>query len=112
MDNDPTAMRIHWCLRILAVAGLAISLYLLILKLTGRISYVVGCGEGSGCANVLGSRWSQFFHVPVTAFAAAMYATLLVATWRREERTGTRSSDTERPPPPKDVIERGSDDGR
>lgn len=75
-------MRSTWFLRILALAGLSISVYLLALKLTGRISYLVGCGEGSGCANVLGSRWSQFFYVPVTAFASAMYVVLLVSTWK------------------------------
>lgn len=75
-------MRSPWLLRILALAGLSISVYLLVLKLTGQISYLVGCGEGSGCANVLGSRWSQFFYIPVTAFAAAMYATLLAVTWK------------------------------
>lgn len=69
-------------LRVLALAGLFISSYLLVLKLTGRISYLVGCGEGSGCANVLGSRWSQFFYLPVTAFSAGMYALLFLATWR------------------------------
>lgn len=75
-------MKTTWILRALAVAGLVISLYLLTLKLTGKISYLVGCGEGSGCANVLGSRWSQFFYIPVSAFAAAMYAALLLATWK------------------------------
>ena len=75
-------MKTTWALRILAFAGLAISVYLLTLKLTGKITYLVGCGEGSGCANVLGSRWSQFFYIPVSAFAAVMYAALLVATWK------------------------------
>ena len=75
-------MRSIWFLRTLALAGLTISVYLLALKLTGRISYLVGCGEGSGCANVLGSRWSQFFHIPVTGLSAAMYAALLAATWK------------------------------
>jgi len=75
-------MRSTWFLRTLAIAGLTISVYLLTLKLTGRISYLVGCGEGSGCANVLGSRWSQFFYIPVTALSAAMYAGLLAATWK------------------------------
>lgn len=75
-------MKNPWLLRLLAFAGLAISLYLLTLKLTGRITYLVGCGEGSGCDNVLGSRWSQFFYVPVTALAATLYAILLAATFK------------------------------
>ena len=36
-------------LRILAAGGFLISLYLLTLKLTGKIDYLVGCGAGSGC---------------------------------------------------------------
>ncbi|NNM29953.1 MAG: vitamin K epoxide reductase family protein, partial [Akkermansiaceae bacterium] len=75
-------MKSPWLLRILALAGLVLSAYLLTLKLTGRISYLAGCGEGSGCENVLGSRWSQFFYVPVTAFSGMMYALLLATTWR------------------------------
>ena len=75
-------MKIRPLLRIFALAGLAISAYLLVLRLTGQISYLAGCGEGSGCANVLGSRWSQFFHVPITAFSSGMYLVLLVATWK------------------------------
>ena len=75
-------MKSPWLLRLLALAGLAISLYLFVLKLTGRIDYLVGCGAGSGCDNVLGSRWSQWFHLPVTGLAAGMYAALLLATWR------------------------------
>lgn len=75
-------MRSPWILRLLALLGLLLSGYLLGLKLTGRISYLVGCGAGSGCENVLGSRWSQFYYIPVTAFAVGMYALLLVATWK------------------------------
>jgi uncharacterized membrane protein len=75
-------MKSPWLLRLLALAGLAISVYLLTLKLTGRIDGLAGCGAGSGCDNVLGSRWSQFFHIPVTGLAAGMYAGLLLATWR------------------------------
>lgn len=75
-------MKIRLILRILAFLGLAISGYLLYLKLTDQITYLVGCGEGSGCANVLGSRWSQIFLVPVTAMAAVMYLVLLISTWK------------------------------
>ncbi|MDE0826345.1 MAG: vitamin K epoxide reductase family protein [Akkermansiaceae bacterium] len=75
-------MKIRLILRILAVLGLAISGYLLYLKLTDQITYLVGCGEGSGCAEVLGSRWSQVFLVPVTAMAMGMYLVLLISTWK------------------------------
>ena len=65
-------------LRVLALAGLAISVFLLWQKATGRISSIAGCGAGSDCANVLGSRWSQFFLIPVSAFSAALYLALVV----------------------------------
>jgi len=75
-------MKIRLLLRLFAFVGLAISAYLLFLKLTGRISYLVGCGAGSGCANVLGSRWSPFFYVTVTALSTGMYLALLASTWK------------------------------
>jgi uncharacterized membrane protein/protein-disulfide isomerase len=69
-------------LRLLALAGLGLSSWLLILKATGSISYLVGCGADSGCANVLGSRWSQWFLVPVSALSLVLYGGLLALTFR------------------------------
>ena len=69
-------------LRISALAGLLLSGWLLFQKATGSITYLVGCGAGSGCANVLGSRWSQWFLVPVTALSLLMYAALLFLTFK------------------------------
>ncbi|MGJ8695695.1 MAG: vitamin K epoxide reductase family protein [Verrucomicrobiaceae bacterium] len=72
--------------RIFALIGLAISAYLLILKLNGTISSIKGCGDGAGCANVLGSRWSQWFGLPVSAFSSLLYAGLLALTFRPKPR--------------------------
>ena len=69
-------------LRIASLAGLLVSGWLLLQKLTGNISYLVGCGAGSGCANVLGSRWSQWFYLPVTALSLLLYGALLALTFR------------------------------
>jgi uncharacterized membrane protein len=69
-------------LRTASLAGLLLSGWLLFQKLTGKITYLVGCGSGSGCENVLGSRWSQWLHVPVTALSLALYVTLLALTFR------------------------------
>ncbi|MEM1084961.1 MAG: vitamin K epoxide reductase family protein [Verrucomicrobiota bacterium] len=69
-------------LRMLAVAGFAISAWLLIQKLNGSINSLAGCGEGSGCSNVLGSRWSQIFHLPVSAISVVLYAGLLGLSFR------------------------------
>ncbi|GHC57847.1 vitamin K epoxide reductase family protein [Roseibacillus persicicus] len=68
--------------RILAGIGALLSLYLLTMKLNGQISSISGCGSGGGCANVLGSRWSQFFGIPVSAFSSALYLTILGLTFR------------------------------
>lgn len=68
--------------RLLSIAGILLSGWLLYQKAAGSITYLVGCGAGSGCANVLGSRWSQWLLIPVTAPALALYATLLFLTFR------------------------------
>ena len=69
-------------LRLSSLCGLLLSGWLLFQKATGSITYLVGCGAGSGCANVLGSRWSQWFLVPVTALSLLLYASLLWLTFR------------------------------
>ena len=52
------------------IAG-AVSIYLLWLSLTARAP--AGCGPSSGCEEVLTSRWSRWFGVPVSGFAVATY---------------------------------------
>lgn len=74
-------------LRLFAFIGLVLSGYLLVLKLTGAISSVVGCGAGSGCENVLGSKWSQFFGIPVSAFSLLIYGGLIWASFSRDRRS-------------------------
>jgi len=66
--------------RILALFGFGISAYLFSMKLSGKISSVVGCGGEGGCANVLGSEWSQWFGIPVSALSAAFYLAILALT--------------------------------
>ncbi len=39
-------------------------------------SGVYGCGEGSACDDVLGSRWSLWLNLPVTIFALPFYLVL------------------------------------
>ncbi|CAN5247475.1 vitamin K epoxide reductase family protein [soil metagenome] len=69
-------------MRLLALAGLGLSSYLLFFSLNGTITSVAGCGEGGDCANVLGSRWSQIFGLPVSGLAAGLYLVLLGLTFR------------------------------
>jgi uncharacterized membrane protein len=66
--------------RILALLGFGISAYLFSMKLSGEISSVVGCGGEGGCSDVLGSEWSQWFGIPVSAVSAAFYLVILTLT--------------------------------
>lgn len=68
--------------RILAVLGLLVSVWLTWLKLSGQISSIAGCGAGSGCSNVLGSRWSEWFLMPVSLLSSLLYLGLLGLTFR------------------------------
>jgi len=69
-------------LRLLALAGIVLSVWLLVLKASGSITYLVGCGAESGCANVLGSRWSQWFLIPVSGLSLLLYGGVLALTFR------------------------------
>ena len=61
----------------LALGGLAINLLLLIRHLSG--GGLAGCGGGSGCEELLGSRWSQVLGLPVTGFGCGVYVALMVS---------------------------------
>lgn len=69
-------------IRTLALVGFGISAYLVWMKLTGRITSVVGCGGEGGCANVLGSQWSQWFLIPVSAVSACFYLGVITLTFK------------------------------
>jgi uncharacterized membrane protein len=69
-----------WLIRLLVLAALAVSVYLLIVSLQSA-AMPAGCGAGSGCATVLTSRWAGTFGIPVSAPAAAAYAAALIATF-------------------------------
>ena len=81
IDIKP-AMR--WAISVLAVVAFVLSLWLTIQKLTGKIDALAGCGAGSGCANVLGSKWSMVLGViPVSVFSCILYLALMVSLWMR-----------------------------
>lgn len=69
-------------IRTLAFIGFGISAYLYAMKLTGKISSVVGCGGTGGCADVLGSQWSQWFLIPVSVISAAFYLGVIALTFK------------------------------
>lgn len=80
-DGDsPLSGFVLWIVRILAVGAAGISGYLLFVSLQNR-GLPPGCGAGSGCEDVLTSRWSQLWGVPVSAPALAVDLALLSATF-------------------------------
>ena len=76
-------------IRTLALVGFGVSAYLVWMKLTGQITSVVGCGGEGGCSNVLGSQWSQWFLIPISAVSACFYLGLIVLTYKLSKSTLT-----------------------
>jgi uncharacterized membrane protein len=69
----------RWVLTGLSLLALALSAYLSWHYLVG--GSVIGCGGGSGCKQVLSSRWSTIAGVlPVSGLAAGAYLAILVAS--------------------------------
>lgn len=81
-----------WSVRILGSAALVVCLWLLSRKWSGEITSLAGCGGEGGCSQVMGGRWSEWFHLPVTLLAASMYAGLLVLTLRPLRRWSGRDA--------------------
>jgi uncharacterized membrane protein len=69
-----------WALRVVSFAALGVSAYLLSVSLDQQ-RLPVGCGAGSGCAEVLASRWSSILGIPVSYAAAVIYLAVLVASF-------------------------------
>lgn len=61
-----------WVSRLLALAAAGISGYLMWVSLIQR-TMPAGCGGGSGCSDVLTSRWSSVLGLPVSVPALALY---------------------------------------
>ncbi len=61
-----------------------LSAWLTYQKLTGKIDSLAGCGKGSSCSNILGSRWSVIFgSIPVSLPSFFVYLTLALSLSRR-----------------------------
>ena len=61
----------------LALCGFGINLMLFVRHLSG--GGLAGCGGGSGCWELLNSRWSQVLGIPATAFGCLVYLVLMVS---------------------------------
>ena len=69
-----------WTVALLCLIAAGLSLWLSIEKWSGNIDSLAGCGAGSGCSNVLGSKWSVVFgSFPVSAFSFALYVSVLLS---------------------------------
>lgn len=67
----------------LSLCGLLINVLLLVWKLADPAAEIAGCG-GGGCGEVLASRWSQVFGLPVSALGVPVYVLLCAALlWRK-----------------------------
>jgi uncharacterized membrane protein len=67
-------------IRILALAAAGVAGYLLIVSFRQH-GLPLGCGQGSGCDEVLRSRWSSLFGVPIGALALAAYVAALIGSF-------------------------------
>lgn len=68
---------LRWLMRGLALAGLVLSVYLLVQVMIRQP--LPGCGPNSPCDAVLASRWSKWLGLPVSALAAVLYLVALGA---------------------------------
>jgi uncharacterized membrane protein len=64
---------------LLFLTSLAGGLSIVIAARTSGVARLPGCGQGSGCAALAASRWSQWLIVPVAALGAGTYLLLGVA---------------------------------
>ena len=55
--------------------------YLALVSLSGKP--IAGCAAGSGCNNVLSTRWAYWLGIPVSLPAFVIYLALLAASWVR-----------------------------
>jgi uncharacterized membrane protein/protein-disulfide isomerase len=78
-SRPSSAGRALLAIRLLALAGVAVSAYLLGLAIA-RVS-PAGCGgDGGGCDTVLGGRWARLGGVPVAGIAVGVHAGLLLVS--------------------------------
>ena len=82
----PAPWAIDLLILIAALAGFAVHMLLLVRHFTDASLGIAGCGEGSGCEEILTSRWSQIFHIPVPAIGMLVYLGLMFSLTPRGRR--------------------------
>ena len=86
--RSPRVERLYPALALvgLAVAGLAIALYLAAVAMAGGVP---ACGSGGGCETVAASDYSRWFGIPVAVYGVAYSSVslgLALSWWRRGDR--------------------------
>lgn len=74
MENSDQPSKLWLLIALIALVGLAVTTYLTANALAHT---EVGCSV-SGCNTVLGSKWSKFFGIPVSAFGMATYSIIML----------------------------------
>lgn len=69
---------ILWGVRAAAVVAIGLAFYLAVVTAM-ESGAPAGCGEGSGCEQVLGSKWGRWFGAPVAQPALVVYGAILAA---------------------------------
>lgn len=78
-NQRPSHPLLRMVIVVLSTVAMLVAAYLLFTSLS-KSGQPLGCGEQSGCAEVLTSRWSQVFGVPVSLPAGLTYLGIIGAT--------------------------------
>lgn len=81
----PAKSACWWAAVVLAGVALLLTGYLTYKSVTGGTP--AGCGDGSGCAAVFGTKWSKWLGLPVSGLAGAVYV-VVMATLVGRRRLG------------------------
>lgn len=80
-----TRRGLGWIVFLAAIVSIALNVKLLLAGQADVFGGIGGCG-GGGCGDVLGSRWSKVFGIPVTLFGIFMHVGVLVGLTHRGRR--------------------------
>lgn len=79
--STPVKPAVLWAMRILSVAALALTVYITWITYGG--GHLAGCGQtGSGCEEVIHTRWSQWFGLPVSLAGGLVYVAIALIVFK------------------------------
>jgi uncharacterized membrane protein len=80
--DPPPRFLLDFLFSAFCLSGLLLNILLVIRRFSDTAAGIAGCG-GGGCEEVLASRWSSIFGVPVTVFGAIIYLLVMLSIHRR-----------------------------